>query len=301
MERFLEVFGTSERTFKRDLKHVREIAKDEGFTISPLRGGLVTMTAKNAGIAMQVDRSRRELGQLLAMLARVLGEPVGRRLGGDDGHSGNGGIAAPPLTQSFLHFAFPALIGDRWVADVYEALEAIWRKGAYARFRYPKASHAKGAERIVEPCCAIARSGRYYLIAYDRDAKGWRYFALDQILSKPQAAGTMVKRRELPAHIRPEDVIGMIIGDEKTRRIAVTVELAPRIARSVLSRRWQGDQETTLRDDGTGRIVLKVSDPDEVIRWTFGFGGDARVVAPADVAARAAAMLREMAADYGGT
>ncbi|MDE2573448.1 MAG: WYL domain-containing protein [bacterium] len=291
MEQFVEEFGTSERSFKRDLKHVRELAGEAGFTISPVREGAVTMAAQSGGLALQVDQARRDLDQLLETLAKVLGEPVGRRL-----PRGKRRDDAAPATMArrFLHFAFPELIGDRWVADVYDALEQIWSKGAYARFKYPKHGGRGGTERFVEPHAVIARSGRYYLIAYDRDAKGWRYFALDQIISKPQAAGTVAARRELPAYIRPDDCIGMIIGDAKTKRIDVSVELSVKIARSVVSRRWQHDQIATMEPDGTGRITFHVPDVEEVVRWAFGFGDAARVVAPPEAVAIAARMLDQM-------
>ncbi|TAM75242.1 WYL domain-containing transcriptional regulator [bacterium] len=295
MQRFLERFEVSERSFKRDLKHVRELALEAGFVISPIRDGVVTMTMQSGGLAVQIDKGRRDVEQLLDTLARVLGEPVGRRL---KGVRGEGGADAGPLTRRFLHFAFPELVGDSWVADVYDALEKIWSKNAYARFMYPKHDQPRGVERLVEPHAVVARAGRYYLIAYGREVKGWRYFALDQMLSKPQAGGKILKPRPLPEYIRLDDSIGMIIGDAKTKRVAVTVELAPRVARSVVSRRWQHDQEAVMDDDGSGAIVLHVPDVDEVVRWTFGFGGAARVVAPPEAVARAKQMLEAMAGGY---
>ncbi|HVA37532.1 MAG TPA: WYL domain-containing protein [Candidatus Dormibacteraeota bacterium] len=291
-EAFRAEFGVSERSLKRDLRHVRVLAEEAGFAISPIRAGAVTMTQRNGALSLQVDRGRRDAEQMLAALAKALGEPVGRRLPRDGG-------AQPPPTARFLHFAFPELIGDRWVADVYEALERIWQQGAFARFRYPKAGHPKGTERLVEPYAVIARSGRYFLIAYDRDAKGWRYFALDQILtSKPQAAGRMASRRALPPYIRPGDVIGVIIGDAKTEHVEVTVELSRRIAASVASRRWQHDQVVTLRDGGSATITLKVSDVTEVVRWACGFGDDARIVAPEQAVSAAREMLTAMGLRY---
>ncbi|TAM59709.1 WYL domain-containing protein [bacterium] len=297
MAHFLERFDVSERSFKRDLKHVRELAKEAGFVISPIHDGIVTMTLPSGGgLALQIDKGRRDVEQLLDTLARVLGEPVGRQLKGvrsDDDDAGGGLLSRP-----FLHFAFPALVGDTWVADVYDALAKIWNKGAYARFMYPKHDRPRGVERLVEPHAVVARAGRYYLIGFAKVAKGWRYFALDQILSKPQPAGKIVKPHELPEHIGLDDSIGMIIGDDKTKRMAVTVELASPIARSAVSRRWQHDQETLLHEDGSASITLHVTDVDEVVRWALGFGGAARITSPPEAMARAAQMLATMAAQY---
>ena len=296
MKYFLERFEVSERSFKRDLKHVRELAKEAGFVISPIRDGVVTMTLQSGGLAAQIDKGRRDVEQLLDTLARVLGEPVGRQLKGVRGTENDAG--ASPLSRRFLHFAFPGLVGDTWVADVYEALEKIWSKGAYARFVYPKHDHPRGTERLVEPQAVVARAGRYYLIGYGKVAKGWRYFALDQILSKPQAAGKIARPHELPQYIGLDDSIGMIIGDDKTKRVAVTVWLERRIARSAVSRRWQHDQEAVLHEDGSASITLHVADVDEVVRWVLGFGGAARITDPPEAMARAAQLLETMAAEY---
>ncbi len=293
MARFLERFEVSERSFKRDLRHVRELAQEAGFVISPIRDGVVTMALQSSGLALQIDKGRRDVEQLLDTLARVLGEPVGRQL-----QRVRGDNDAGPLTRRFLHFAFPELVGDTWVADVYDALEKIWSKNAYARFMYPKHDQPRGVERLVEPHAVVARAGRYYLIAYARVAKGWRYFALDRMLTKPQAAGTIPTPRPLPDYIHLDDSIGMIIGDAKTKRVAVTVELTPRAARTAVSRRWQHDQEAVMHEDGSASITLHVTDVDEVVRWTLGFGGAAHVTDPPEAVARATQMLEAMAEQY---
>lgn len=80
-------------------------------------------------------------------------------------------------------------------------------------------------------------------------------------------------------------MIGFIKGTGK--RVDVTVELSPRVAATATARRWQSEQRIERLDDGRARMSFLVSDIGEVVRWTLGFGADARVIAPPEAVLRA--------------
>jgi len=121
-------------------------------------------------------------------------------------------------------------------------------------------------------------------------------FALDRFRSQPAKAGTCTITRTLPLEYASDDVIGFIKGTGK--RVDVTVELSPRVAATATARRWQNEQRSERFADGRARMSFVVSDVDEVVRWTLGFGADAHVVAPPKTVQRARAVIDSIALLY---
>jgi predicted DNA-binding transcriptional regulator YafY len=51
-------------------------------------------------------------------------------------------------------------------------------------------------------------------------------------------------------------------------------------------------------EGGRARIVFTVGEPSEVVRWAFGFGKDAKIVAPAETVRLARDMARAIATQH---
>ena len=272
------------RSFQRDLQQLRTIGRSAGFAISKIeRGEIARLTSVDTRIR-RLDGARAPVLRLIAELARALGEPL------------RGELAAiaegAPDGESFLHVQAPRLVAGSAVARVYAKLQDAWEHRASVRFRY-RAANGTTAERHVEPYRVALRSGRCYLLAYDLARRGWRFFALDAIVGTPARAGTIHASRTIPPDYAADDILGFLKGSGRT--VAVTVEVAPSIAAAATSRVWNAAQHVERLPGGRARITLPVSDPLEVIRWAFGYGPDARVVAPAAVAATARELARRMA------
>jgi predicted DNA-binding transcriptional regulator YafY len=218
--------------------------------------------------------------------AKALGKPVEQELA-----SGIPGEDAGD-DRRFLHFNMPTLREGSRVAEVFKTLEEAWSNNARVRFRY-----AGKGERRVEPYYVMQHSGRYYLLARDIAAKdsGFRYFALDQIATPIARIGTFTPRA-VPDEYRGEDAIGWIHG---TKMQDVSVWLSPQLAPSATSRTWQRAQRVETHSDGSATLTFTVSDPDEVIRWSLGFGVQARIVAPQSAVERAREIARAIADAYG--
>lgn len=119
--------------------------------------------------------------------------------------------------------------------------------------------------------------------------------AIDRFASKPVKAGTCTTVRVVPEQYTSEDVIGFMKG---SKRVDVTVELTSRVAASATCRRWQTEQRTEKLADGRAQMTFAVSDIDEVVRWSLGFGADARIIAPPEAVGRASAIAGEIAQAY---
>jgi predicted DNA-binding transcriptional regulator YafY len=265
--------GRDFRTFQRDLQQLRSIGKKSGFEISQIKDRSRVELLGFDGRPRTVDGGGPVL-RLLAELADAMGEPVARELGPL--------LSEKPGATEFLTFAVPHLIEKSRVGEIYERLKTAHGGGAapqsLVRFRYPERGKPRGAERLVEPYRVLLRSGSCYLIGYDRDRRAWRTFALDRFLSVPQRAGTLHKARAIPEPYNAGDVIGFIKHEGKPHE--VIVELSPIVAQAAVSRRWQAAQRSETLAGGAVRMSFIVSDPAEVVRWSLGFGPEARVVGP---------------------
>jgi len=282
---YAALHARDKRSFQRDLQQLRTIGKTAGFAISKVEHGDLVRLLSYDTTLRRLDDARPPLLRLLAELARSLGEPIQGELSS---------IAqSAPEGEIFLHVQAPKLVDGSQVAKVYEKLKDAWSSPAgraSVRFRYRTPNATATEERTVDPYRVIVRSGRYYLVAYDQKRRGWRLFALDAIVGLPARAGTVHPLRTIPEAYENGDVLGFIKGT--TRAVDVTVEFSARVAASATSRFWKSDQEIKRLPGGMALLTVSVSDLDEVVRWAFGFGADARVVSP-PAAVRAARDLAE--------
>jgi predicted DNA-binding transcriptional regulator YafY len=282
---YFKTYETNERTLQRDLSQLRKIGKDIGFTISKLKDGRVELTSFDRR-PRQLDERKKNTDQLLARLGAAFGEPLLRQLGSIARRADS--------SESFIRFHAPIIAAGSRVAEVTSALrDAMHSEAGPCAVRFSYRGGKSTEERLVEPAHVLVRSGRYYLVGYDRARKDWRVFALDMIEGTPARAGTLQKVRPVPTAYDSDDAIGFI--KTGAARQDVTVEIAARLAGSVASRVWQRDQVVAILDDGRARLTLRVADPAEVVRWAFGFAPDARIVAPPEAVALAEKLAAELA------
>jgi hypothetical protein len=278
-------FELSDRQFARDLKYLRTIGDDLGISISKRVDGRTTLLGFEGRNKLGEEAQVRD--DAVRAVARALGAPAAVELGAAD-DSGD-------ARERFLIYGLPRLIPGTEVAAIFAELKAAHEAKARVTFKY---ADRNGTEttRTVEPYRVLAHNGRYFLVAYDlAPRKGWRYFALDRILAKPSRAGTF-KPRPVPPGYTAGDAIGMLQRGGATTE--VTVRLSAAVAVSTTSRRWQAGQRVEKHRDGSADITLTVNDIEEVVRWSLGFGKEARIVAPDRAIELARRCIDELDASY---
>jgi predicted DNA-binding transcriptional regulator YafY len=289
-DRYAAMFVVGERTFKRDVKKLRELGTNYGFALKTIAGGRVVLERfddERAAAAGPVPEPA--VADTLQAVVDALGDVIGRQL------AGHVDLAGAPVDR-FLRIAVPRLRSQSAVADAYAELRRAWADRARVRFKYPARNGAAALERTVEPYLTTYVAGRYYLVGFDVRPRsgGWRQFALDRITGPIRRAGTF-SRRPVPLAYRGEDAIGLF----KTRpSIDVTIALSPRIAEAVIGREWQRSQRAVREPDGTATLTLAVYDLAEAVRWTLGFGAEARILAPPEAVGLAYELALEIVAAY---
>lgn len=291
-EDYTVLHARDKRSFQRDLQQLRTIGKTSGFTISKIEDGqCVRLSAIDLKLR-RLSGAGTPVLRLLGELARTLGEPIRGEIGALAENAPEGDV--------FVHVQVPTLVQGSHVRRVYEKLKDAWSSPlglAAVRFKYRTASTAAAEERTVEPYRILVRSGRYYLVGYDRKRRDWRHFALDAIVTLPVKVGTVRSVREIPTDYGSDDVLGFI-KDKGHAATDVTVELSAAVAASAASRMWQAQQRVDQLSAGRVRVTFCVADPDEIVRWAFGFGAHAKIVAPPAAVRSAHDLLKRMIATY---
>ena len=130
---------------------------------------------------------------------------------------------------------------------VIEAVSAAVRQHQTLRFDYAD------APRRAQPHAIVARSGRWYLIAWDLDRDDWRIFRLDR-LAPHSPAGASFTPRPLPTDAR-SFVDARFKGSEHENRWPCVGEFVIDLPlREVAT--WIGDGDVEERADASCRITV---------------------------------------------
>jgi predicted DNA-binding transcriptional regulator YafY len=152
------------------------------------------------------------------------------------------------------------------------------------------------SKRIADPYGFILNGGRVYCVAYDRDRRDKRVFAVDSVSGLTVLAQTFTK----PTNFSIEDFASTSISGvlHSSRTTEVRVRFAPRVAKAAIAARIVADRAVDKRSDGSVDITYNVADADELARWVLGWGAQAEIVAPDDVRDRVRMLIAQIAAKY---
>jgi proteasome accessory factor C len=198
-----------------------------------------------------------------------------------------GGVGAPS-SQVTIQIENPKVRG--MAATLSTALAA--RKRVHLRYYVP--SRDQDTERDVDPMRMLAVEGHTYLEGWCRLAEGVRLFRVDRVMS----ADVLDADASVPADAEPVDVDAGLFRPSESDVVA-ELELGP-------GARWVTDYypcETVTEArgparDGWLRIALRTPDLGWVRRLALRLGDDARVVAPASLAAEVRAAAAAALAHY---
>ena len=154
------------------------------------------------------------------------------------------------------------------------------------------------SERSVDPYGFIVSNGRVYLVGYDHARSDMRVFAVDNVTA-PKILPTRFERPvdfDLNA-FGEYSVSGVHHAEEPTE---VTIRFSPIVAKAARRARVAPQRRVLEGEGGALEIVYAVADPQEIVRWSLGWGGEAEVVAPEEVRASARELVQRIASHYSG-
>jgi len=119
-----------------------------------------------------------------------------------------------------------------------------------------------------------------YLVGHDHKENDLRTFAVDRI----QAAKLINRRFEIPPDFNFDEfqktAFNVIWGEPQE----VKIRFSPAQAPYIKERTWHSSQRILTEPGGSIILTLNVGDLWEVKRWLIGFGAEAEVLKPAELA-----------------
>lgn len=164
------------------------------------------------------------------------------------------------------------------------------------QMRYLTRGRGEVSERVVSPQRLVHYKSTWYMDAWCHSRERLLRFALDAILS---ANPDDRKAKDVPLRqVEAEMDTGYGIYAGATRQWA-TLRFTPQAAQWVSSEEWHLEQRGRRLEDGTYEVDVPYADETELVMDILRHGDQVKVLAPARLAVRVAAQLRDAAAQYG--
>ena len=153
---------------------------------------------------------------------------------------------------------------------------------------YDSFSSRKEKQYRLEPYRLAYAEGGIYLLAYVPAYRQLRTFAVERVRTL-----TPLEDRFAPAQQLPAETFGDSLGVFTGKPEPVAILFAGEAARHVLERQWHPSQKLERRADGTAVLRMTVCVDFALQAWILSFGSQARVLRPAELAARVLDQLEE--------
>ncbi len=210
---------------------------------------------------------------------------------------------APPISRHVLAAADvmdePGLLRDNRVyLKVLEMLTRAWSEGRMVRLLHEmedgRTYEYDFAPYFIEPY-AIGRTT--HVIGWRNPPKKVRTFKIERI----RWVELLSDHYTIPASFDPRKLLRSAWGIWYTDEAPVEVRLrfSPRVARRVRETRWHPSERIEEKPDGSLIWEADVAEPQEMLPWIRGWGGDVEVLAPPDLRARLEEEVKKMAQLYG--
>jgi len=150
-------------------------------------------------------------------------------------------------------------------------------------FTYRKLPGAATEERRLQPYHLANRENAWYLIGRDLQRQALRMFAVARILGLTVSTRTFERPADFSAEKHFGKSFGAFVGHGDHR---VVIRFTAAASERIKERFWHESQVARNLPDGTVELSFHLDSLDEIQRWILGWGPDARVIEPRELAAR---------------
>lgn len=233
--------------------------------------GIIVTEGELLAFFLSVEVAKRYLGTGLEETLRSAVEKLSKNV--------KGSITVDLDTlRSHYSFSAPTLLtaNERALLDFHHAIGSsnrVW-------MRYYTASRDEHTERTVHPYHLSSIRGDWYLIAYDELRKEIRNFSVGRI----EEWKLLKEKFKRDPKFSIASYMGTAFQAERGgESVDVVIHFAPQAARYVREKHWHDTQKVEEQVDGGLILKLNTSGLGEVKRWVLQYGGDAEVIAPANL------------------
>lgn len=276
------------RTVRADVERLRSL----GYPIEAVRG---------RGGHYRLD-TRGTLPPLLLDEEDAVAVAVGLRIAAAAGIAGiDEGSALLKLAQALparlrhrvetLHEATLAVGGpaDEVPADVLTAVATAIRFREGLRFDH-QPREGPPSRREVEPHRLVHTGGRWYLLAWDPSAPGWRLFRVDRLRPRTPGGARFTARAEPEGGIA--GYVERVLGRSSWRYRATVLAHAPA---AVLQQRLPSAVIVEPVDDRTCRLYVGSDDPHQLALWVAMIDAEVEVLDAPELRAELGALSARLA------
>lgn len=175
--------------------------------------------------------------------------------------------------------------------EVFDSLSKATAQHRQLLLTYRKPGQKGTEARLVDPYHLANINGEWFLFAYCHLRKDIRTFVPARILQAKHTGRTFTRPQKFSLEKRLRDSFGVVSGRGEHD---VVIRFNEMVADYIREKRWHPSQQLNEQPDGGLELRLKLSSLVEVQRWILSWGGNATVLAPAELAESVRAAARRI-------
>jgi predicted DNA-binding transcriptional regulator YafY len=165
--------------------------------------------------------------------------------------------------------------------QIFDALAKAAAHREQLELVYRKPGQGQPEQRLVDPYHLANINGEWFLFAYDHARKDIRTFVPARIQSAKPTGKTFERSQTFSLEQRLRDSFGVHSGEGDYE---VVIRFHARVADYIREKKWHESQQLRELKGGGVELRMRLSSLVEIERWILGWGGDARVVKPRELA-----------------
>ncbi len=165
--------------------------------------------------------------------------------------------------------------------DIFDALAKATAARQQLELTYRKPAQRQTEQRLIDPYHLANINGEWFLFAFDHLRKDIRTFVPARIQALRRTGKTFIRRQKFSLEKRLRDSFGVRSGQGE---FDVVIRFNERVADYIREKKWHDSQHRRELKNGSVELRFKLSSLQEVERWVLSWGGDARVIRPAQLA-----------------
>lgn len=166
--------------------------------------------------------------------------------------------------------------------EIFNTLSRATMRRQQLKLEYRKPGTKQSETRLVDPCHLANVNGDWFLFAYCHLRQDIRTFVPARILQAEMTDKTFDRPHHFSLAKRLRDSFGVHSGHGEYQ---VIIEFNELVADYIREKKWHPSQALRELSDGGLELTLTLSSLVEIQRWVLGWGGNAVVKAPSELAA----------------
>ena len=166
--------------------------------------------------------------------------------------------------------------------EIFDALGKATAQRKQLELTYRKAGQKQPETRVVDPYHLANINGEWFLFAFDHLRKDIRTFVPARIKAAKPTGKTFERAQKFSLEMRLRDSFGV---HSAQGEFQVAIRFNATVADYIREKKWHDSQELIELRNGGVELRMKLSSLPEVERWVLGWGGNAVVLKPAELAA----------------